>query len=151
MIVPTHEKRAIAADRREVESKPVRRMVVGYDQQSKALAQFDGAATPKVCIPGGTAVLNLWVTDEFPVDLSGSSDKSKRKVGVPLPSNGTILRIVDFPPAGKSSTVFARGARQDVDGYEYRSGNAGVPPDTQIPTEPGASTTPSFLTARSTR
>ncbi len=88
-----------------MDSKPVRRVIVGHDQQGKAIAQFDGPAMPKARSPGGNAVLNLWVTGEFPVDLNGSSDKSERKVGVPPPSNGTIFRIVDFPPAGKSSAV----------------------------------------------
>ena len=53
-----------------MELKSVRRVIVGHDQQGKAVALFDGPATPKARSPGGNAVLNLWVTSEFPVDMN---------------------------------------------------------------------------------
>jgi mannose-6-phosphate isomerase-like protein (cupin superfamily) len=81
-----------------MESKPVRRVVVGHDKDGKAVAVFDGPATPKARSPGGNAVLNLWVTSEFPVDVNGSADKAQMQVGVPPPASGTIFRVVDFPP-----------------------------------------------------
>ena len=39
-----------------MDSKPVRRVIVGHDQQGKAIAQFDGPAMPKARSPGGNAV-----------------------------------------------------------------------------------------------
>jgi quercetin dioxygenase-like cupin family protein len=81
-----------------VESKPVRRVVVGHDKEGKAVALFDGDATPRPRSPGGNAVANLWVTAELPVDLNGTADRSQTQVGVPPPVSGTIFRIVDFPP-----------------------------------------------------
>jgi mannose-6-phosphate isomerase-like protein (cupin superfamily) len=45
----------------------------------------------------------LWVTGENPVDLSGRSDRAETKTGVPPPSNGSIFRIVDFPPTATGS------------------------------------------------
>ena len=81
-----------------MEFKPVRRVVVGHDAHGKAVALFDGPVVPKQRSPGGNAVINLWVTSEFPVDLSGVADKAATQVGVPPPANGTIFRIVDFPP-----------------------------------------------------
>ena len=80
-----------------MEFKPVRRVVVGHDARGKAAALFDGPVVPKQRSPGGNAVINLWVTSEFPVDLSGAADKAATQVGVPPPVNGTIFRIVDFP------------------------------------------------------
>jgi mannose-6-phosphate isomerase-like protein (cupin superfamily) len=41
----------------------------------------------------------LWSTTEFPVDVSGASDRSLGHVGVPPLANGTVFRIVDFAPA----------------------------------------------------
>jgi mannose-6-phosphate isomerase-like protein (cupin superfamily) len=82
-----------------VEFKPVRRIVVGHDPRGKAVALFDGLAVPKQRSPGGNGVTNLWVTSEFPVDLTGAADKAATQVGVPPPANGTVFRIVDFPPA----------------------------------------------------
>jgi mannose-6-phosphate isomerase-like protein (cupin superfamily) len=88
-----------------VEFKTIRRVVVGHDPQGKAIALFDGPAVPKQRGPGGNAVVNLWVTSEFPVGLSGTADMAETKVGVPPPSNGTIFRIVDFPPASTATAV----------------------------------------------
>jgi mannose-6-phosphate isomerase-like protein (cupin superfamily) len=88
-----------------VESSSIRRVVVGHDEQGKAVALFDASATPKARSPGGNAVLNLWVTSEFPADLNGSQDESEKRVGVPPPSSGTIFRIVDFPPTSKHAAT----------------------------------------------
>jgi mannose-6-phosphate isomerase-like protein (cupin superfamily) len=88
-----------------VDSKSVRRVVVGHDEQGKAVALFDGPATPRARSPGGNAVLNLWVTSEFPVDMTGAADKAETKVGVPPPTHGTIFRIVDFPSTPKPAAV----------------------------------------------
>jgi quercetin dioxygenase-like cupin family protein len=90
---------AIKRQEKNVESKPTRRIVIGHDPDGKAVALFDGLVVPKQRSPGGNAVANMWVTSEFPVDLSGSADKAQKQVGVPPPAHGTIFRIVDFPPA----------------------------------------------------
>jgi mannose-6-phosphate isomerase-like protein (cupin superfamily) len=109
-----------------MESMSVRRVIIGHNQEGKVIAQFDGPATPKARSPGGNAVLNLWVTSESPADLNGSSDKAEAKVGVPPPLNGTIFRIVDFPPAGKPAagpheehvkTLTAMGIDPSTQGY----------------------------------
>jgi mannose-6-phosphate isomerase-like protein (cupin superfamily) len=88
-----------------VESTPVRRVVAGHDQQGKAVALFHATMTPKARSPGGNAVLNLWVTSELPVDMTGTTDKAEIKVGVPPPPQGTIFRVVDFPPVSRSPAV----------------------------------------------
>ncbi len=88
-----------------MEFKPVRRVVIGHDLQGKAVALFDGPAVPKQRSPGGNAVTTLWVTGEFPVDLSGATDRAGTQVGVPPPANGTVFRIVDFPPASATGTT----------------------------------------------
>jgi mannose-6-phosphate isomerase-like protein (cupin superfamily) len=88
-----------------VEFKTVRRVVVGHDSQGKAVALFDGRTVPMQRSPGGNAVLNLWVTNEFPVELSGAADKAETKVGVPPPDNGTIFRIVEFPPMSTTAVA----------------------------------------------
>ncbi len=88
-----------------MEFKPVRRVVIGHDSHGKAVALFDGPAVPKQRSPGGNAVINLWVTSDFPVDLSGAADKAATQVGVPPPADGTIFRIVDFPPASTTAAA----------------------------------------------
>jgi hypothetical protein len=79
-----------------------RRIVTGHDTQGKAVVLFDSEVQPKQRSPGGNAISMLWVTDEFPVDVTGAGDRGDRAIGVPPPSNGTIFRIVDFPPTKKT-------------------------------------------------
>jgi mannose-6-phosphate isomerase-like protein (cupin superfamily) len=38
------------------------------------------------------------VTDETPADISATADRAARDIGVPPPANGSIFRVVDFPP-----------------------------------------------------
>jgi mannose-6-phosphate isomerase-like protein (cupin superfamily) len=82
-----------------VDFKPIRRIVTGHDADGRAVALFDGEVSPTQRSRGGNAVANLWVTGEFPVDAERTSDASATPVGVPPHTNGTIFRIVDFPPA----------------------------------------------------
>jgi mannose-6-phosphate isomerase-like protein (cupin superfamily) len=106
------------------ESKPVRRIVTGHDAQGKAVALFDSEVAPKVRSAGGNAVTMLWVTEEGPVDVSGSKDRAEAKVGVPPPRNGSIFRIVEFPPTKQGDhpvdhhqVLVAMGIDPDTQGY----------------------------------
>ena len=78
-------------------SKPVRRIVTGHDKDGTAVVITDGTKDP-ITRAAGVASALLWVTDETPADFSGSKDQAERTIGVPPPMNGSILRIVDFPP-----------------------------------------------------
>jgi naringenin degradation protein FdeH len=80
-----------------------RRIVTGHDAHGKAIAIFDAPVVSHQRTPGGNALTMLWVTGESPADVSGSADRAETKVGVPPPPNGSIFRIVDFPPATASS------------------------------------------------
>src|SRR5262245_44694435 len=78
-------------------SKTVRRVVTGHDKDGTAIVAMDGTINP-VTRAAGVASALLWVTDETPADISGGKDRADRTIGVPPPMNGSILRIVDFPP-----------------------------------------------------
>ena len=75
----------------------VRRVVTGHDKDGTAVVITDGTKDP-ITRAAGVASALLWVTDETPADISGSKDQAERTIGVPPPMNGSILRIVDFPP-----------------------------------------------------
>ena len=78
--------------------KPVRRVVTGH-REGKAVVLFDSAApNQKLRQASGLASTLLWATDETPADVSGSADRAAREIGVPPPPNGSIFRVVDFPP-----------------------------------------------------
>jgi mannose-6-phosphate isomerase-like protein (cupin superfamily) len=75
----------------------VRRIVTGHDKNGTALVTMDGTIETKVRT-GGVGSATLWITDEMPVDMASDKDRAAREIGVPPPPNGSILRIVDFPP-----------------------------------------------------
>ena len=78
--------------------QPTRRIVTGHDAKGKAIALFDGPVVSQQRSPGGNAVTQLWVTSESPIDVNASTDRAETKTGVPPLANGSIFRIVDFPP-----------------------------------------------------
>ena len=86
-----------------MDMKPTRRIVTGHDAQGKAVALFDGPSVPRQRSAGGNAVTMLWVTGENPADMSGHQDRSETPVGVPPPADGSIFRIVDFPPISSTA------------------------------------------------
>jgi mannose-6-phosphate isomerase-like protein (cupin superfamily) len=78
--------------------KAVRRVVTGH-RDGKAVVLFDSAApNQKLRQASGLVSTLLWVTDETPAHISGSTDRAAREIGVPPPPEGTIFRVVDFPP-----------------------------------------------------
>jgi mannose-6-phosphate isomerase-like protein (cupin superfamily) len=79
-----------------------RRVVTGHDAQGKAVALFDGTVPAKQKSAGGNAITMLWITGEAPADLTATIDRADAPVGVPPPANGSIFRIVEFPPVTAS-------------------------------------------------
>ena len=85
-------------------STPVRRVVTGHDASGKAVILIDGAAPNQRVRQTGLVSTLLWVTDESPADISGNADRAAREIGVPPPPNGSVLRVVDFPPERAGGT-----------------------------------------------
>ena len=82
-------------------TESVRRVVTGHDSEGKAIIQIDGDA-PNVKVRGevGIASTLCWVTEETPARLD-DGDTADRQIGVPPPLDGSIFRIVEFPPEGE--------------------------------------------------
>jgi hypothetical protein len=80
-------------------SHAIRRVVTGHDDAGKAVVERDGPA-PNVRVREGAGFVStlVWVTDETPALGSLRIDRADRTIGTAPPPNGTILRIVDFPP-----------------------------------------------------
>lgn len=76
----------------------IRRVVTTVDQSGKAVVLSDSNSTSKHVTDRNTVLHLLWVTHESPAKTSGTVDRAAIKIGTPPPSNGTIFRIVDFPP-----------------------------------------------------
>jgi quercetin dioxygenase-like cupin family protein len=86
--------------------RQTRRVIADHDANGKAVITEDGN-TPnvKVRAAGGLTSTLVWVTNQTPAQLDSQEDPSLQDVGVAPPRGGSILRIVDFPPAKDSGPV----------------------------------------------
>ena len=77
----------------------IRRVVTTNDQTGKAVILFDSLDPHKI-VREQTGIVSrvIWVSDCTPANISVKEDPVKRPVGIGSPPNGSIFRIVDFPP-----------------------------------------------------
>jgi mannose-6-phosphate isomerase-like protein (cupin superfamily) len=80
----------------------IRRVVTGLDADNKAIALFDSTLTLN---PGksGNPAINLWITDSAPAGFSFKEDSAAKPIGLTPPDNGTVIRVVEFPPLDPDS------------------------------------------------
>lgn len=78
----------------------IRRAVTGHDEQGRSVFILDGDATAVKEMESmpGLALTDLWVTNGAPADNSGTEDAADRPIVLEPPANGTIFRMVEFPP-----------------------------------------------------
>jgi mannose-6-phosphate isomerase-like protein (cupin superfamily) len=78
---------------------PIRRIVTGHNAQGLAVVEMDSPA-PNRKVRNATGLVStlVWVTDETPAKMDLKIDRADRTIGVPPPANGSVLRVVDFPP-----------------------------------------------------
>jgi len=78
---------------------PIRRIVTGHDAQGRACIVEDApaAAIRTVAERPGYRAVNVWRTTGTPA-LIREDDSAGKHQGILPPKNGTILRIIDFPP-----------------------------------------------------
>ena len=78
----------------------VRRVVTGHDADGKSIILSDGIASNMKEMPSfpGLALTDLWETKAAPASNAGDADAAERPIHLEPPKNGTILRIVEFPP-----------------------------------------------------
>lgn len=81
------------------DAMPIRRVVTGHDEDQKAIVLVDGHAQQVKYRPAsGVFTTMLWMTRGSPADNTGSHDAAADETGVPPPPQGSIFRVVDFPP-----------------------------------------------------
>lgn len=74
---------------------PIRRIVTSHNDNAQAIIHRDDLISAELQ-PHGNGVTLLWSSDTSPADVSSPEDKGKLNTG--LMNNGSVLRIVDFPP-----------------------------------------------------
>lgn len=106
----------------------VRRIVTTHDDTGKAIVLFDGVTPNKVLRPvTGFVSRVMWVTESTPADISGKEDRAAMKVGVSPPPNGSVFRIVDFPPVTDEVAKLNRGYMAEAVGGAHAP-SKGRPP-----------------------
>lgn len=78
----------------------VRRVVTGHDERGKAIVISDGDAN-NIVRPShrpGVAIHNIWVIDGAPAEIDGAQETTDRTIGLLPPKNGSVFRVIEFPP-----------------------------------------------------
>ena len=80
--------------------KPIRRVITGHNAKGKSVILSDGPSPHTLTIPGqpNFGLTNLWITSGAPADNAGSVDAAAVPVVLEPPANGSIFRVVEFPP-----------------------------------------------------
>jgi mannose-6-phosphate isomerase-like protein (cupin superfamily) len=78
----------------------VRRVLTGHDSEGSSTIISDGLAPnmKEIGAGSGLAITELWETSAAPASNAGHSDAGNRAVRLEPPKNGTVFRIVEFPP-----------------------------------------------------
>jgi hypothetical protein len=78
----------------------VRRVVTGHDAEGRSAIIADGPATniKEIASFPGLALTDLWETAGAPASNAGERDAASRPVRLEPPRNGTLFRVVEFPP-----------------------------------------------------
>jgi mannose-6-phosphate isomerase-like protein (cupin superfamily) len=74
----------------------IHRVVTTLDANNKSTTLFD-SNVPLEVGKSGSPFAVLWITDSSPAGFS-QEDTGKRPIGISPPDNGTVIRVVEFPP-----------------------------------------------------
>ncbi|HEU4352443.1 MAG TPA: cupin domain-containing protein [Burkholderiales bacterium] len=88
---------------------PIRRIVTGDDAKgnSRIVEDAPASAVRNVLARPGYRAVNVWRTEQSPAKIN-AADTTRNHQGILPPRNGTILRIIDFPPEPKDDAELRR-------------------------------------------
>ena len=94
-----------------------RRVVTGHNAEGKSIFITD-AATPHVFqrSTGSAIVMELWETRSTPADNRGNDDAIARGFRLPPPKNGSVFRIIEYPPDRERLKALAAELARPDDG-----------------------------------
>jgi len=114
-------------------AQQVRRVVTGHDAAGKSIFIFDGPSPHVFSRTKGSAIVHeLWQTARTPADNRGAEDAIQRGHRLPPPKNGSVFRIIEYPPDSERLAAIAREDALPDDG----SGRAAAS-DRNNPRHPG--------------
>jgi mannose-6-phosphate isomerase-like protein (cupin superfamily) len=98
-------------------SRSVRRVVTGHDAAGRSTFIIDAPSPHVFSRTKGSAIVHeLWETAGMPADNSGSADAIARGHRLPPPKNGTVFRVIEYPPDSERLAAFAHEETLPDDG-----------------------------------
>ena len=98
-------------------NRPIRRVITGHNAQGKSVFIFDGAASATHTRgPGSAFITELWETRSTPADNRGSEDASAHPFRLPPPANGSVFRVISYPPDSERLAALERERKSGDDG-----------------------------------
>ena len=98
-----------------------RRIVTGHNAEGKSVFIMDGPS-PSVYArgTGSTYVTEFWETRGTPADNTGHEDPTVHPYRLPPPKNGTVFRVVEYPPdAQRVAALRDPGSSHDAKSEGY--------------------------------
>jgi mannose-6-phosphate isomerase-like protein (cupin superfamily) len=94
----------------------IRRIITGHHADGRSMIMINDHAPNSTEIKGwpGLWVTEVWTTDEMPVNNNGAGDRGARALRHDPTPNGTIFRVVEFPPESSTKAIDAEAAFQHL-------------------------------------
>lgn len=80
--------------------RSVRRIVTGLNTEGRSCIVFDGPSPHAMSLPGvpNFGVTDIWRTEQTPANNTGRADACRGPIVLAPPRNGSVFRVVEFPP-----------------------------------------------------
>ena len=89
--------------------RQVRRVVTGHNAAGKSVFIIDAPSPHVFSRTKGSAVVHeVWETAATPADNRGSADAIARGARLPPPKNGSVFRVIEYPPDSERLGAIAR-------------------------------------------
>jgi quercetin dioxygenase-like cupin family protein len=106
-----------AANPAEPTRGPVRRIVTGHDAKGQSCFILDGEPPlAQQRMAGSVVVTELWLTSNTPADNSGVAEAAGGPLRLQPPTDGSVFRIIDFPPEEQHRSALSREVAAGDDG-----------------------------------
>ena len=98
-------------------SKSVRRVVTGLDIDGRSTFIIDGPTPHVFSRSKGSAIVHeLWETTGTPADNRGNQDAIARSHRLLPPNNGSVFRVIEYPPDSERLAAIAHEEKLPDDG-----------------------------------
>jgi mannose-6-phosphate isomerase-like protein (cupin superfamily) len=90
-------------------AQPIRRIVTGHDAEGKSVIIEDANSPHSITFEhSGTTVTDIWKTTSIPADNLGNKDAAKGEWRKQPPKDGSVFRVIEYPPDSKRLANFDR-------------------------------------------